>query len=214
MHKSINKSAQAAKKITTVALTGGIACGKTVVSDFFADFGVPIIDLDDLAKLAVKPNSKGLTALVKAFGETILAPDKTLNRTQLKRLLFDNKDNKKTIDAVLHPLIIVLMNEKITQLQQQGVDKVLVVVPLLVETKMQDLFDKVIVVSCTPTQQKQRLAQRDGLSDDYINNILASQATNAQRLAINPAYVIDNISDKTRLKAQVKGCYEVIFKNS
>lgn len=206
MHKSINK-------ITTIALTGGIACGKTEVGNLLADLGVSIIDLDILARTVVEPNSLGLNALVKVFGKDILQTNTSLNREKLKQLLFANTNNKKTIDDILHPFIIASMNEEINQLQQQGLTKVLIIVPLLVETNMQGLFDKIIVVNCTPEQQKQRLTQRDGLSIDYITSILSAQATHAQRLAIKPDYIINNIDNKEKLNQRVKDCYSIFFKN-
>ena len=116
-----------------IALTGGIACGKSSVSQIFKKLGVPIIDLDVIAREVVIPDTKGLGELVSNFGNTILNSDKSLNREALRQQLFDNPDNKKLIEEILHPIILEKMQTDIKKLNAQ---LVVVEVPLLVEQNL------------------------------------------------------------------------------
>ena len=177
-----------------IALTGGIACGKSSVSQIFKKLGVPIIDLDVIAREVVIPDTKGLGELVSNFGNTILNSDKSLNREALRQQLFDNPDNKKLIEEILHPIILEKMQMDI---QKLNTHLVVIEVPLLVEQNLSALFDRAIVVDCSERNQLKRLLKRENMDEKLAKTIIAAQTTRKQRLALNeklPTDVIENNS--------------------
>lgn len=178
-----------------IALTGGIACGKSSVSQIFKKLGVPIIDLDVLARTVVEPKSQGLIELVAHFGEGILNNDKALNRQALRQQLFENSENQQIIEKILHPKILEKMQTDIKKLNTQ---LVIVEVPLLVEQNLSNLFDRSIVVDCSEKNQLKRLLKRENMDEKLAKSMISTQASREQRLALNkelPTDVIENNSE-------------------
>lgn len=182
-----------------IGLTGGIASGKTLVSNCFAELGVPVLDADVLAREVVQPGSKGLKALVSYFTTAILTSDGQLDRTALRRIVFANPPDRAFLDKTLHPLIRELADQRIGEARQQTHAYLIYAVPLLLETGQQDRFDRIIVVDVPESLQLERLAQRDGGSVDEARSILATQVKREERLQIADD-VIDNTgtTDETR----------------
>jgi len=174
-----------------VGLTGGIASGKTLVSDTFASLGVAVIDADVLARVAVSPDSQGLTELREHFGADIITSDGELDRASLRNLIFSNPEHRKTVDSILHPIIRTLSDKQIKFAEQQSHPYAIYAVPLLVETKQQDRFDRILVVDVPVEIQLTRLMSRDGTTRAKAQSILNAQASRAERLAIADD-VIDN----------------------
>ena len=190
--------------ILKIALTGGIACGKSSVSQIFKEMGVPIIDLDVIAREVVKPNTQGLTELVSNFGDGILNADKTLNRQSLRQQLFDHPSKQQLIEEILHPKILARMQRDIENLNTQ---LVIVEVPLLVEQNLSHLFDRAIVVDCSEQNQLKRLLQRENIDEDLAKTMISAQASREQRLELGEKIstdVIENNSDILSLEQKVK----------
>jgi len=190
--------------ILKIALTGGIACGKSSVSQIFKEMGVPIIDLDVIAREVVEPNTQGLTELVSNFGDGILNADKTLNRQSLRQQLFDHPSKQQLIEEILHPKILARMQRDIENLNTQ---LVIVEVPLLVEQNLSHLFDRVIVVDCSEQNQLKRLLQRENIDEDLAKTMVAAQASREQRLGLGEKIstdVIENNSDILSLEQEAK----------
>ena len=190
--------------ILKIALTGGIACGKSSVSQIFKEMGVPIIDLDVIAREVVKPNTQGLTELVSNFGDDILNADKTLNRQSLRQQLFDHPSKQQLIEEILHPQILARMQMDIESLNTQ---LVIIEVPLLVEQNLSHLFDRVIVVDCSEENQLKRLLQRENIDEDLAKTMISAQASREQRLELGEKIstdVIENNSDILSLEQKVK----------
>lgn len=185
-----------------VGLTGGIASGKTLVSDTFSSLGVAIIDADVLARVAVAPDSQGLNELREHFGNDIIQSDGELDRAALRHLIFSNPDHRKTVDHILHPIIRTLSDEQIDIAQQQGHPYAIYAVPLLAESKQQDRFDRILVVDVSEDTQISRLMKRDGTSKEKAQAILDAQASRAQRLAIADD-VIDNSGSMEAVRTHV-----------
>lgn len=177
-----------------VGLTGGIASGKTLVSDFFSALGVAVIDADVLARTAVEPNSNGLTQLTNAFGTNILTSDGELNRTELRNLIFSNPAHRKTVDGILHPIIRSLSEEQIAIAEKHGHTYAIYAVPLLVETNQQARFDRILVVDVPVKTQLERLMNRDGGSKEKAQAIVDAQASREERLAIADDIIENNAS--------------------
>lgn len=171
-----------------VALTGGIAAGKTQVSDRFAARGVPVIDTDQLAREVIAPGTEGLAAVRSTFGEAIMNADGTVNRQALSEQIFSDADARRKLEAITHPRIRARVSAALRELEGPYA---LVVIPLLAETGWQDLADRVLVVDAPASLQRARLMQREQIDADQAARRLASQASREQRLAIADE-VIDN----------------------
>lgn len=174
-----------------VGLTGGIASGKTLVSDYFKSLGVPVLDADVLAREVVEPGSKGLNALIRFFTTAILTPNGELDRAALRRIVFANPSDREFLDKTLHPLIRELSDEKIQRARDDNHAYLIYAVPLLVETDQQDRFDRIVVVDVPRETQLLRLLKRDNSNEAEANAILDAQASREERLAIADT-VIDN----------------------
>lgn len=190
-----------------IGLTGGIASGKTLVSDRFASRGVPVIDADLLAREVVRPGSAGLNALIAHFGTAILASNGELDRAALRTLIFVNPPDRAVVDATLHPLIRELSERRIETARTAGHAYAVHAVPLLVETAQAARFDRVAVVDVPVETQLERLMARDGSDETQARAILAAQATRAARLAIADD-VIDNSGSVETTLARVDELHE------
>jgi len=180
--------------VLLVGLTGGIASGKTLVSDEFVRLGAALVDADILAREVVTANSdgvsNGLAQLVEHFGTGILTNNE-LNRSALRELIFSNPDHRKTVDGILHPLIHQLADSQLAEAAQSQAPYAIYAIPLLVETDQQERFDRIVVVDVPTTLQISRLVERDGGTVEKAIAILESQASREARLAIADD-VIDN----------------------
>lgn len=171
-----------------VALTGGIGSGKSTVADAFSRLGVTIIDADIIARQVVEPGTPALRAIAEHFGHDIISPDGTLNRRLLRERIFSHPEEKAWLNALLHPLI---QQETQKQISQATSPYVLWVVPLLVENKLHDKADRVLLVDVSVATQIQRTIARDNVGREHAEQILAAQATREARLAVADD-VIDN----------------------
>jgi dephospho-CoA kinase len=176
-----------------IGLTGGIASGKTTVANLFKQqFKIDVVDADIVAREVVEPGSTGLNAIIEHFGIDIVREDQSLDRAKLREQIFSNPDEKAWLNALLHPMIREKMIEDLEQVESEYA---LLVVPLLIENKLDSLCDRVLVVDVEPETQISRTVKRDNVSEDQARAILASQATQAQRLAIANDVVRNNPND-------------------
>ncbi|AVL80937.1 dephospho-CoA kinase [Klebsiella oxytoca] len=165
----------------TVALTGGIGSGKSTVADAFAQLGVNVIDADIIARQVVEPGTPGLSAIAQRFGAQMLNEDGTLNRRALREHIFAHDEDKRWLNALLHPQI---QQETRRQIQLATSPYILWVVPLLVENSLSTKADRVLVVDVPKETQIERTMLRDRVSRQHAEHILAAQATREQRLAV------------------------------
>lgn len=179
-----------------VALTGGIASGKTTVSDRWAELGAVIVDSDVLARQVVEPGTPGLAAVAERFGPEILAPDRTLDRKALAGKVFGDDEARKDLEAILHPLIRAAAD----RLEAEAPEGALVVhvIPLLVEIGRSSGFDAIVVVDVPEDLQLERVMSRDGATRAQVEARIAAQASRSERLAV-ATHVIDNSSDRNAL---------------
>lgn len=193
-----------------VGLTGGIACGKTTVSNYFAQLQVPIIDADEIAHALVQPGQPALELLKQSFGTQIINADGSLNRAQLRQQVFDNPTERQRLEAILHPLIRETMQ---TQVQQVVYPYCILSIPLLFETQQMDMVDRILVVDCDVTLQRDRLAQRNGFNKMEIDKILSAQAKQQQRLQIADD-IINNNTDMHELMTQVARLHHIYLQQA
>ena len=184
-----------------VGLTGGIASGKTTVSNLFAELGVPVIDTDVISRKLLDPGEPAYDQVSAHFGPTILTPDANIDRARLREIVFSDARQKSWLEKMLHPLIYQRSHD--AMVEHSAAVYVLVVVPLLFETNFQSLVDRILVVECSAEQQIARLMKRDGIDAALARKMLAQQMSNSQRLA-RAHDVIHNDSDDADLVTQVK----------
>ncbi len=183
----------------TVALSGGIGCGKTTVCEIFAQQGVCIIDTDIISRKLVEPGQSSLLEITQLFGEQVLNDNGTLNRKALASRIFTDKDLREQLEAILHPRIRQDVKQ---QIKQANSDYCIVAIPLLFETGQQSEYDRSLVIDCTEQQQIDRTRSRDNRSQDEILSIMKSQISRTERLALADD-VIDNSNGFDSLTKQV-----------
>jgi len=189
----------------TVALTGGIGCGKTTVCQLFAEFGTPIIDTDIIARELVTPGKPTLKEITKYFGEMILFADGSLNRQALANITFNNEQKRKHLESILHPKIRQSVKQQIDSLSAAYV---IIAIPLLIETSQQNAYDRVLVVDCDQQQQIRRTQNRDQRSNQQIRKIIDLQVSREKRLSYADD-VIKNDEDIDSLKLQVNNLHNL-----
>ena len=172
-----------------VGLTGGIASGKSVVADMFADLGVPIIDTDVIAREVVEPGQPALEEIRERFGEHMIDAAGHLDRAALRKEIFANEKSRSDLEAILHPRIGA---ETRRQADVADGDYQIIVVPLLVGSRLIDFIDSVLVVDCDEATQIQRLLARDAETVEQARKILAAQASREERLAIADDVIVNN----------------------
>ncbi len=164
-----------------VAITGGIGSGKTTVADRFqALYNINIVDADIIAREVVNPGTEGLAQIEQHFGPQILLDDGHLNRAKLRERIFSEPSEKQWLNDLLHPLI---RSEMQRQIALSTSEYTLLVVPLLVENKLQYLANRVLVVDVLEQTQINRTVNRDKVNHQQVKAILASQASREERLA-------------------------------
>lgn len=184
-----------------VGLTGGIGSGKSTVADLFANLGVSIIDTDIIAHQITQPDGPAYQAIINTFGDDILCIDNTIDRRKLASIIFHSKDKKKQLEALLHPLIWIIVEQQTSAIQSPYA---IVVVPLLFEGKHQSRFHSTLVVNCTEEMQISRVKQRDhqrNTSD--IKAIINNQINSEDRIKLADQ-IINNIDNLELLKLEVK----------
>jgi dephospho-CoA kinase len=187
-----------------VGLTGGIGSGKTTVSDRFAHCNVPIIDTDLLARELVEPGQPALAEITTAFGSDCLDEAGRLDRTRLRERVFADAEGRKRLEAILHPRIRILARQRIANLTSPYC---LLVIPLLAETGMTDLIDRVLVVDAPEAEQLRRVMVRDRSGEEQARRILTAQASREQRLALANE-VVENSGDFADLDRQVAALHQ------
>ena len=176
-----------------VAITGGIGSGKTTVANQFATLGIEVVDADLIAREVVETGSPALAAIASHFGPGILDEQGRLDRRALRERIFSNPAAKSWLNALLHPII---RSEMLRQCAAANSPYCLLVVPLLVENRLTELADRVLVIDVDEATQIERTCRRDGVNREQAQAILASQASRSERLAMADD-VLDNQSGTT-----------------
>lgn len=192
-----------------VCLTGGVASGKTVVSDFFESNGVDVIDADLVSREVVEVGSEGLNELVSSFGEEYLNSDGELNRALLREQVFSDKKSLKLLNDIVHPRI----HKSILQQIKSSSSKIIVVViPLFEGQKEYTFFDRVCVVDIDIELQIKRLQKRDDISIELTRRMIGSQIKRSQRLKLADDVLVNNgsVVDLELKAAQLMNCFKLI----
>ena len=197
---------QPAARPLRVALTGGIASGKSTVANLFAARGVPVIDTDLIAREVVEPGQPALAAVAAAFGNDLLGPDGRLDRRRLREIIFGDAAARTRLEAILHPAIRAEMERQSADAARAGPYQILVI-PLLAEGGRRDHVDRVLVVDAPEAVQVERLMARDSVTREQAQASLRAQAPRATRLGIADD-VVTNTGRIEDLRAQVAALHE------
>jgi dephospho-CoA kinase len=198
--------------VIRAALTGGIATGKSYCLARFAALGVPTIDADRLARLAVAPGSHGLAAVVERFGSAIVRADGTLDRPGLARIIFADRAARADLEAIVHPEVYRRIREWFAQ-QSLAAPLAIADIPLLFETGHEHDFDAVIVAACAPAEQLRRLVERDRLSEEDARARLAAQSPIEEK-ARRADYVIRTDGGFSETDAEIDRVYALLKRRS
>lgn len=183
-----------------VGLSGGIGSGKSAAAHLFAELGARVVDTDAIAHELTAPGGAAIEPIRSAFGKDMIAPDGSLDRAAMRRLVFEDAAAKAQLEAILHPMIRI---EADARCMQSTAPYVVLVVPLLVETAYyRGRLERVLVVDCDEETQVSRTVARSGIPAEQVRAIMAAQASRAQRLDVADD-VIDNNGDLTQLREQV-----------
>jgi dephospho-CoA kinase len=202
-----------------VGLTGGIASGKSLVSRMFTELGAHTIDADELAHELMVPGEPAYKEIVEKFGDTILNPDKTVNRAKLAELAFDKKRPRiYELNRILHPGVIQRYEKQMDDIEKQEPEAIVMLeAALLLEAGLRRRFDKIIVVTLNPQQRIERWAQRFNIDPETarleVTRRMMAQAPDEAKLQAAD-FVIDNSGSIDETKAQVKKAYESLLSQS
>lgn len=176
-----------------IALTGGIASGKSTASLCFQSLGVSVIDADLISRKLVSPNSYGLNTIIERLGSSILRSNGQLDRAALRKIIFAEPEQRDWLNSLLHPLIHQEMQrQRKFAAENSRLNYVISDIPLLTETAQGKEFDRVLVIDCPEPTQIKRLMARDNCSEHTAKKILATQARREQRLAIADDVIINH----------------------
>ena len=190
-----------------VGLTGGIGSGKSAATAYFEKLGIDIVDADEVARDVVALGSEGLKEIENRFGNSILLEDGNLNRAALREKVFSDIDEKNWLNNLLHPLIRLRMQHLISESTSPYC---ILSVPLLVENKLTEMCNYVVVVDCPEKMQLERALRRDGSTEETIRNIMASQATRNERIEAADT-VLDNSTTLSALSAQIADLHNTLL---
>ena len=191
-----------------VGLTGGIACGKSVVSTFFAELGAEVIDADEISRELSSDTGAALPAMRQRWGRAVFDVSGSLNRAALRTLVFQDERELQALEAILHPLIRAQIQARVAKLSSYG----LLSVPLLFEKGFAEYCRYTVVVDIDLRRQLQRARQRDQASSKTITAIMAQQSSRLEKLS-RASFVIDNRADLAATRAQVVQLHETFAKS-
>jgi dephospho-CoA kinase len=185
-----------------IGLTGGIASGKSTVSTLFQELGAFVIDTDKIARAVVEPGEAAYFDVIAAFGDSIVAPDGTIDRLKLGGIVFQDKDSRVILEKITHPPIEAKVNQLIQSAQKRSCPIVILDVPLLFESGWDKRVDEVWVVAVDETTQLQRLINRNNFSEQEAMARIKAQLPLADKIR-RANQVIDNSGDLSQLQTEV-----------
>jgi dephospho-CoA kinase len=191
-----------------IGLTGGIGSGKSTVADLFAEYAVPIIDADVIAREVTEPSHPAFATIIDHFGKDLLLKNGLLDRAALRNLIFADTHQRDWLENLLHPLI---RNEIEQRLKTLSAPYCIIVIPLLLEVKPYPFIDRILVIDAPEHKQIERVMSRDHVSKAHIEAILNTQIDRQHRLA-QAHDIITNDGSLSDLKSQVEKWHQTYLK--
>ncbi|HEJ7505262.1 TPA: dephospho-CoA kinase [Staphylococcus aureus] len=189
-----------------IGLTGGIASGKSTVSELLSVFGFKVVDADKAAREAVKKGSKSLAQVREVFGDEAIDENGEMNRRYMGDLVFNHPEKRLELNAIIHPIVRDIMEEEKQEYLKQGYN-VIMDIPLLFENELENTLDEVWVVYTSESIQMDRLMQRNNLSLEDAKARVYSQISIDKKSRMAD-HVIDNLGDKLELKQNLERLLE------
>jgi dephospho-CoA kinase len=188
--------------VKLIGLTGGIASGKSTAAAILRRLGAAVVDADELSRQVVRPGNEAWQEIVDAFGPVLLE-NQTLDRKKLRKMVFDNPAARQRLESIIHPKVRALAKKRIHELEAAGHVIIVYEVPLLFEGQLQLWLRPVILVACDVATQKQRLRDRDHLTDEEAQQHLDAQMSLAEKRRLAD-YVVENNGTVDELEQQLK----------
>lgn len=186
-----------------IGLTGGIASGKSTISNMITTFGIPVIDADVISRQVVEPGESAYRKIVDYFGENILHDDRTINRNKLGQIVFSDEEKRKALNKMVHPEVRKTMLNQKEDLINAGNKAVVLDIPLLFESKRTALVDQILVVYVDEDTQLSRLMKRDGFTEEESQSRIKSQMPLKQKQEMADA-IIDNRGSLEQSRKQLE----------
>ena len=175
-----------------IGLTGGIGSGKTTVSDKFHQlYNIPIIDADKISHTIMQPDGSAYKEVIDSFGQEALLPSKEINRKFLREKIFLDVNLKKNLESIIHPKVRIEINNQVKNLDSKYC---LIVIPLLIESGLQSLVDRILIVDTSEENQINRVSQRDDCSNKEVENIINNQVDAESRRKHADDIILNNSS--------------------
>lgn len=175
-----------------VGLTGGIASGKSTVSNMLKEMNIPVIDADIESRLAVKKGEPAYFKIISEFGREILLPDGEIDRAKLGSIIFHQEENRQLLNQIVHPEVRRRMNEKIEQAKRKSEPVIVLDIPLLFESKLTFMVDKTILVYVSEETQLKRLMERNHLTVKEAEARIHSQMPLSEKVSLSDAVINNN----------------------
>jgi dephospho-CoA kinase len=186
-----------------LGLTGGIATGKSTVTAMLRERGIPVIDADQIAREVVEPGKPAYEAIVRHFGREILLADGQINRKKLGEIVFSDEAERQKLNAIVHPEVRRVMREEAETAERNGAAIVFMDIPLLFESKLQHMVDKIVVVYAPASVQLARMLERDELDEEQAHKRLRAQWPIEQKKQLAD-FLIDNTGTREETERQVE----------
>jgi dephospho-CoA kinase len=201
------------KRFLLVGLTGGIATGKSTVSEMFRRLGCEVIDADLLAREVVAPGEPALARIAEEFGREVLQPDGTLDRKKLGAVVFGDAARRKRLEEITHPAIRDRFLQRLADLESRGFAGIVFWdAPVMIETGGHKAMEKLVVVATDETTQSERLRVRDAIDDAEAGRKIRSQMPVAEKAKLAD-YVIDNTGDRAATERQVREVHAALLRD-
>ncbi|MGO4888675.1 dephospho-CoA kinase [Anaerobacillus sp. MEB173] len=178
--------------MTIIGLTGGIASGKSTVSNMIIDLEIPLVDADQVARDVVMPGEPAYNEIVSHFGDHILEEDGTINRKKLGEVIFNNKEQREVLNKIVHPAVRSEMRAQTEAYQQEGHKTIVLDIPLLFESKLTYLVEKTILVYVDEEVQLKRLMERDQSSEQEAQSRISSQLPLKEKISLADEVINNN----------------------
>lgn len=196
----------------TIGLTGSIATGKSTVSKILAAKGIPVVDADIAARKVVQKGSAGLKQIKATFGSEFITKSGELDRAKMGNLIFHDQQKRMQLNQIVHPLVREYMLKERSRLLSSGETLIIFDIPLLFESNLTTLVDKIIVVAVNSKTQLKRLMARNQLSKKEAQKRISSQIAISDKIKLAD-YVIDNNASLIETEHQVNRLIEELYKN-
>jgi dephospho-CoA kinase len=199
------------RRFLLVGLTGGIATGKSTVTDMFRRLGCEIIDADVLAREVVAPGEPALAEIAREFGPEVLQPDGALDRKRLGAVVFADPERRRRLEAITHPAIRARFMARLAALMERGFDGIAIFdAAVMIESGNYKNMDRLVVVLTDEPTQRARLTARDAIDESEASRKIASQMPVADKARLAD-YVIDNAGDRAATEAQVRRVHAALL---